>query len=171
MKKIYKWIFLIIGIIVLSLIDQGTKMWAVATLKGKDAIVIIKDILELRYLENRGAAFGILQGRAIPLLVFTIVLAGLILWIYISIPEEKKFFLFQISLIFLLAGAVGNMIDRYLNQYVVDFIYFKLIDFPTFNVADCYVTVSVIVIAIIYLFVLKDEDVSRLNPLVGKKNK
>lgn len=162
MNKKLKWIYLIVGTIILTVLDQITKMWAVATLKDKPAIVLIKDVLELRYLENRGAAFGILQGRAIPLLIFTFALACMIIYVYHKVPEGRKFILFQICLIFLLAGAFGNMIDRFVNQYVVDFIYFKLIDFPTFNVADCYVTVSVTIIAVIYLFVLKEDDIKLL---------
>lgn len=146
----------------LTLLDQMTKAWAVATLQDKPAIVLLQNVLELRYLENRGAAFGILQGRAIPLLVFTCILAAIIVYIFYKVPEDKKYAIFQFCLIFLLAGAFGNMIDRFVNQYVVDFIYFKLIDFPTFNVADCYVTVSVAIIAFIYLFVFKDEDIEFL---------
>lgn len=153
---------MIVGTILLTILDQLTKVWAVATLKDKEAIVLWKDVLELRYLENRGAAFGILQGRAIPLLIFTCILAFLIIYIYGRVPEERKYVVFQTSLIFLLSGAFGNMIDRFMNQFVVDFIYVKLIDFPTFNVADCYVTVSVAVIAVIYLFVFKEEDIAFL---------
>lgn len=162
MNKKLKWIYLIAGTILLTVFDQITKVWAVAALKGRPAIVLLQNILELRYLENRGAAFGILQGRAIPLFVFTCVLSAVIIYIYSRIPENKKYIVFQICLIFLLAGAFGNMIDRFVNQYVVDFIYFRLIDFPTFNVADCYVTVSVAVIAVIYLFIFKDEDLDFL---------
>lgn len=162
MNKKWKWFYLVAGTILFTWLDQITKMWAVATLKDKPAIVLLQDVLELRYLENRGAAFGILQGRAIPLLIFTCVLAAIIVYIYSKVPEDKKYAIFRTSLIFLLAGAFGNMIDRFKNQYVVDFIYFKLIDFPTFNVADCYVTISVAVIAVIYVFVFKEEDMDFL---------
>lgn len=162
MNRKLKWVYLIVGVVVLTLLDQISKMWAVATLKDKPAIVLLQNVMELRYLENRGAAFGILQGRAIPLLLFTCILAVIIIYIFWKMPEDKKYMVFGGCLIFLLAGAFGNMIDRFLNQYVVDFIYFRLIDFPTFNVADCYVTVSVAVIAVIYLFVFKDEDMDFL---------
>lgn len=158
MKKYVKWIIFVAGAIALTALDQVTKILAQTHLKGKEAIPLIENVLELRYLENRGAAFGILQGRAIPLLILTVFLAAGIAWIYGRTPEGKKHRVFRYSLIFLFAGAIGNMIDRFTNQYVVDFIYFKLIDFPIFNVADCYVTVSVAVIAWIYLFVFKEEE-------------
>ena len=53
---------------------------------------------------------------------------------------------------------MGNLIDRVWHHYVVDFIYFSLINFPVFNIADCYVTVSVIIFIILILFVYKNED-------------
>ena len=61
------------------------------------------------------------------------------------------------------AGAVGNLIDRMVQSYVVDFLYFKLIDFPIFNVADCYVTAGAILLAILILFVYKDEELGFLS--------
>ena len=63
-----------------------------------------------------------------------------------------------ITCILLAAGAIGNFIDRVRFGYVRDFIYFKIINFPVFNVADCYVTVSVIIFIILILFVYKNED-------------
>jgi len=73
-------------------------------------------------------------------------------------PRVKKYNVLNYVLLFLIAGAIGNYIDRIINHYVVDFIYFSLIDFPVFNVADCYVTVSVIILFFLVLFYYKDED-------------
>ena len=70
----------------------------------------------------------------------------------------------DLILIFLMAGAVGNLIDRASQQYVVDFLYFKLIDFPIFNVADIYVTCSAIALMILGVFYYKDEDVEMIFP-------
>lgn len=169
MKKYVKWIIFVAGVACLTLLDQITKVLAQSKLMGQDAIPIIKDVFELRYLENRGAAFGILQGRAVPLLIFTVILAAGIAWLYGRTPEDRKHRVFRYSLIFLFAGAIGNMIDRFMNQYVIDFLYFKLIDFPIFNVADCYVTCSVVVIAWIYLFVFKEEEDLAFMQLKKKK--
>ena len=63
----------------------------------------------------------------------------------------------------LAAGAVGNLIDRMRYSYVVDFLYFKLIDFPVFNVADCYVTVGAVLLAVLILFVYKEEELGFLS--------
>lgn len=69
----------------------------------------------------------------------------------------------RIVLVFLSAGAIGNLIDRSVNKYVVDFLYFELIDFPIFNLADCYVTGAAAFLIILCLFYYKDEDFAFLN--------
>ena len=72
--------------------------------------------------------------------------------------RQKKFVYLDYIIVFLIAGAIGNYIDRIMNNYVVDFIYFSLINFPVFNVADCYVTVSVILLLILIMWYYTDED-------------
>ena len=137
--------------------DQATKLLAVARLKDQAPFVLLPGVLELRYLENRGAAFGILQGQKIFLVLFTGLLSALIIYFYFRVPEGKRHLPVRIFLIMLFSGAIGNFIDRCRLDYVIDFIYFKLIDFPIFNVADCYVTIAVILFAIAILFVYKEE--------------
>ena len=79
---------------------------------------------------------------------------------------------FNYTLILVLAGALGNFIDRVLNQFVVDFIYVKLIDFPIFNLADCYITISVVILVLLMFFYYSDEEFDRMIPLFsGKKKK
>ena len=142
--------------------DQATKLLAVARLKDQAPFVLLPGVLELRYLENRGAAFGILQGQKIFLVLFTGLLSALIIYFYFRVPEGKRHLPVRIFLIMLFSGAIGNFIDRCRLDYVIDFIYFKLIDFPIFNVADCYVTVAVILFAIAILFVYKEEEMDFL---------
>ena len=77
-------------------------------------------------------------------------------------PQNKKYTALNYIIVFLIAGAIGNYIDRIANNYVVDFIYFSLINFPVFNVADCYVTVSVILLFILILFYYKDDDLEEI---------
>ena len=77
---------------------------------------------------------------------------------YIKIPKTKRYVPLITTAVVLVAGAVGNFIDRLANQYVVDFVYFSLIDFPIFNTADIYVTLSVIVLLILIFFYYKEED-------------
>lgn len=142
--------------------DQATKLLAVARLKDQAPFVLLPGVLEIRYLENRGAAFGILQGQKIFLVLFTGLLSALIIYFYFRVPEGKRHLPVRIFLIMLFSGAIGNFIDRCRLDYVIDFIYFKLIDFPIFNVADCYVTIAVILFAIAILFVYKEEEMDFL---------
>lgn len=142
--------------------DQATKLLAVARLKDQAPFVLLPGVLELRYLENRGAAFGILQGQKIFLVLFTGLLSALIIYFYFRVPEGKRHLPVRIFLIMLFSGAIGNFIDRCRLDYVIDFIYFKLIDFPIFNVADCYVTIAIILFAIAILFVYKEEEMDFL---------
>lgn len=155
MKKI---LYSIVAVGLLLAVDYYTKALAVLHLKNQNAVELIRDIFELRYLENRGAAFGALQGRQMFLLLCTAVVLIYLIYAFIRIPAKKKYVPLWFTMVLLFSGAVGNMIDRISRQYVVDFLYFKLINFPIFNVADCYVTVGVILLAILILFVYKEED-------------
>lgn len=147
-------------IAVLVLLDQLTKAAAVACLKGSSGIDLLEGVLRLQYLENRGAAFGILQNQQWIFLLLGVCFLVVACYIYIRIPYTKRMLPLRIVLLFLAAGAVGNMIDRALHSYVVDFIYFCLINFPIFNVADIYVTCSVIVFVLLVLFYYKEDELS-----------
>ena len=149
--------------LVLIGLDQWTKVLAVKHLMGQEPMVIWDGVFELRYLENRGAAFGILQGQKAVFLICTALVLGVLAFYYNRMPVEKRYLPMRIVGILLGAGAVGNLIDRMTQSYVVDFLYFKLIDFPIFNVADCYVTVGAILLAILILFVYKDEELGFLS--------
>ena len=152
----------------LLLIDQLTKLWAVKILKPIGSIPIIRNVLEIYYVENRGAAFGIMQNKQWFFLLITVaVLVGLV-WIFGKIPEEKHFMPLKVCLYFVGAGAIGNMIDRIFRKYVVDFIYFSLINFPVFNVADIYVTVAAFMLVVLMLFFYQEEDLDRV---FSKKSK
>ena len=160
-----------LGWLALILLDQGIKLWAIGTLRDKEPIVLIKGVLEFRYLENRGAAFGIFQNRQwFFILITLIVLAGLF-FLSGRIPQDRKYLPLQICFYLIGAGAVGNLIDRVFRSYVVDFIYFKMIDFPIFNVADIYVTVSAILLILLLLFFYKEEDVEQIFSFGKKKEK
>ena len=129
--------------VILIVIDQVTKLMAIHGLMNQQPFVIWDGVFELHYLENRGAAFGILQGKKIFFVIFTLVVLCMIAYLYLKrIPDEKKFRPIDGICILFFAGALGNFIDRVFRNYVVDFFYFKLIDFPVFNVADIYVTVA-----------------------------
>ncbi len=151
-----------VGTFFLILLDQVTKELAVRFLKGQDPVIIWNGVFELRYLENRGAAFGMLQGQRIFFLVIGLLVFGAALYFFRYVSEDRYFWPLRMIAIFILAGAWGNMIDRLRLSYVVDFFYFRLIDFPIFNVADIYVSVGTAVLAVLILFYYKDEDLNRL---------
>ncbi|NCB91476.1 MAG: signal peptidase II [Clostridia bacterium] len=153
----------IIGLLataLLTLLDQWTKHLAVLHLAGKNDIILIKGVFQLQYLENRGAAFGIFQNQIWIFVILTVIFLLAVIWIYFKIPREKKYLILHIVAVVLTAGAMGNFIDRIRLGYVVDFFYFSLIDFPIFNVADIFVVISFIIIAICILFIYKEEDFS-----------
>lgn len=90
--------------------------------------------------------------------IITIVVLGAMIYFYSRIPVEKKFLLLRFTIILLAAGAIGNFIDRMMWHYVVDFLYIKAINFPVFNVADCYVCVAAVLLIYCLLFRYKEED-------------
>lgn len=149
--------------IVLIIVDQFTKHLAIVNLKDQPAIPIIKGVLELDYLENRGVAFGMFQNQKFFILLVGIVFMVFILFVMLQMPVNKKFTVVHIILACIIAGGIGNMIDRFTYSYVVDFISFVLIHFPIFNVADCYVVCATIALFIMFLFVLKEEDLEFLS--------
>lgn len=135
----------IIGI----LIDRVTKLWAINNLSGGKEIVIIKNLFSFEYLENRGAAFGIFQGKTIILVIVTLIATvGMIFYLIKCKPQSK---LLRIALILIVSGGLGNLYDRIIHNYVVDFIllhYKDIYYFPTFNVADILVVIGTIIFAI-----------------------
>ena len=149
--------------------DRISKIWAVSRLKDNAAIPIIRNVLELHYLPNgnTGAAFGMLAGHRILFLFIALAVVTVIIYLVYNMPENGKYKAVEILLVFIAAGGVGNMIDRFLQGYVVDFIYISMINFPIFNVADMYVSICTTVLAIIVLFRLKEEDYDKLEEAFG----
>lgn len=178
-------------IVMLVVLDQLTKFLAVIKLKNSIPFVLIDGVFELKYLENQSAAFGFdivslfqrifkinyfienpdafLRTKMIFFVVVTVVVVVLLVILYKRIPSTKRFFWMNIMLIFFIAGAIGNLIDRIVNNYVVDFFYFKLINFPIFNVADIYVTVAAFAFIVLGIFYYKEEDFEVIFPKRDKK--
>ena len=152
------------GFLVLTALDQWTKSLAVQSLKGKSPYVIWDGVFELFYSENRGAAFGMLQGKQTFFFVIALGVFGVILYAMAKLPASRRYIPFELCMTVVAAGAAGNLIDRVSQGYVVDFLYFKLIDFPIFNVADCYVTVAPGMLMFLFLYVYKDEEFDMLIP-------
>lgn len=149
-------------IALLVLIDRIIKIYAMNRLKGHPAISIIKGILELNYLENTGAAFGLLKGQKYFFILVGVVILLSILYLIFKMPRKKKYDAAHIALSLIAAGAIGNMTDRILYDYVMDYIYFSVIRFPIFNVADIYITAATVMLIILLLFVYKEDDLNFL---------
>lgn len=150
-------------IVLLTAFDQLTKYLAVVYLKGQPSVPLIRDVLVLQYLENKGAAFGMLQNQKVFFIFIEILILFVIAFVLVRIPSQKKYTLMHAILVFVAGGAVGNMIDRVAQDYVVDFIYIALIDFPIFNVADIYVTFATAVFIFAVLFYYQEEDFTFLS--------
>lgn len=153
------------GVVMLILLglDQLTKYLAIVKLKDKPAFVLLDGVLELNYLENRGSAFGMLQNQKFFILFVGIVFLFVILFLLFKLPEDKKFNIVHILLASIVAGGLGNMIDRLRFDFVVDFISFVLIHFPIFNVADCFIVIATITLFVLFLFVYKEKDLEFLS--------
>jgi lipoprotein signal peptidase len=143
------WAFLIIAVIVL---DQVTKHMIPV---GTD-IEIIRGFFYITYCENRGAAFSILQNFRWGFIIITVIAVAVMIRIMIS----QKHPLARLALSLLTGGAIGNMIDRLLRGYVVDFLNFYPFgyDFPVFNVADICITVGVALLIIYIIFIYTEPE-------------
>ena len=126
------------GFVCLTAIDQWTKGLAVDFLKGKGPLALW-------------------DGVALAVFFFVVYTA-------VKLPARKRYVPMELCLTMIMAGAAGNLIDRVSQGYVVDFLYVKLINFPIFNVADCYVTVGTALLLVLFLWFYTDEEFERLIP-------
>ena len=164
MRKKSKLMLFIDLIVILTLFagDQFTKYLAIVHLKNQPAFILIDGVLELQYLENRGSAFGMLQNQKFFILFVGFVFLAVLLFFLFKMPSGKKFRAAHIAISAIIAGGIGNMVDRFRFDYVVDFISFVLINFPIFNVADCYIVVFTILLFFLFVFVYKESDLEFL---------
>ena len=152
-----KYLIFIVSVSILVFIDQLTKFLASANLKGNAPYVVIDDIIELVYTENTGAAFGILQGKQFLFYILTVVVLIILLVLLHKMEFTAHNVPYFIFLILIFSGAVGNFVDRVKNRFVVDFIYFKPIDFPVFNFADICITCGVVLALVATFTIYKNE--------------
>ena len=141
-------------------LDQLTKWLAVKFLSPVETVPLIKDVLHLTYVENRGAAFGMLANqRWIFIVVSTVTILGMGFALYAGFMENK---LYTVASAMIISGGIGNMIDRLALGYVVDFIDFRLINFAVFNGADSFVCVGagILVLALI-IDIVKEQKAKK----------
>lgn len=158
--KIYIVPILIIAI--LTAFDQLTKAIITGNFGVQESKDVIKDVFTITYVQNRGIAWGMLEGKKFLFIIITALILGLCFYIYQNIVDNPRYRLFRICMIVLISGAIGNMIDRIKLGYVIDFFSFDLINFPVFNVADIYVVCSMFVLFFIILFKFNDDDLTNI---------
>ena len=141
MKRFKKKIVMLICCAVLIVADQLTKLWATSSLQDVTSKDFIPGLIDFRYVENRGAAFGMLQNHRWVFIIPTVIIV--LVCLYILLFKNIKNFLFNTAIVLIIAGGIGNLIDRIYFGYVIDFINFTFVDFYVFNIADCCVVVSV----------------------------
>ncbi len=142
--------------------DQVTKYLAVLKLKGAQPAELIPGVLGLSYVENRGMSFGLLQGQRWLFIAVTVLICLFLIYVYLRVPDTKRFRALAVCILFIFAGAVGNFIDRARQGYVVDFLELRFISFPVFNVADCYITWTAVILALLLIFHYKDEELKEI---------
>ncbi len=149
--------YIIIGIVVF-LLDIMTKLVAELRLMPVDTIPLWEGVFHLTYVENRGIAFGMFSGQRLTFILVTILVLALLSYVYSKTRERTNWMKWGVALVY--GGAVGNLMERLAKGYVVDFLDFRLIHFPVFNVADIAVCVGAVCLMIHFF----------LEPELGEKN-
>lgn len=139
---------IIILSIIFIIIDQLSKIIVVNNLTNNKSIEVIKSFFYLTYTNNKGAAFSILTGRRILLILVAFIVIGLLIYYVRKNKIEGK--VNKIALSLVIGGSIGNLIDRILRGAVVDFIDIKIFgyNFPIFNLADTFIVIGVFLLII-----------------------
>ena len=151
------YIISIIACVILIIADQVSKYIALEYLKPVRSIQIIQNVFALTFVENRGAAFGILQGARIGFLIVTPLILAALIYFFVKLPYGRVYSFMRAALVLITAGAIGNFIDRLFRGYVIDFLHATFIDFPVFNLADIFVVTGTILLSVLLLFFIRDE--------------
>ena len=154
----------IIGIILfvlLVLADQLTKLYALNVVKKEGYVEVIKNFYHLVYVENRGAAFGIMQNKQWFFIIITIIVFAVFGYVLYKYKIEGK--LFFAAAVLILSGGFGNLIDRVFRGYVVDFLQFSFFN-PVCNVADYYITIGAVLLVISVMFCKKNIALRKPEP-------
>ncbi|MBQ9935937.1 MAG: signal peptidase II [Lachnospiraceae bacterium] len=167
-KKIRVFLLPAILISLLTALDQFTKYIVLSSFQLYESKPVIKGVFSFTYIQNRGMAWGMFQGKIPIFLIFTSIILLLCFRIMYNVVDIKRYRWVKYVLIFLVSGALGNLIDRVSLGYVIDFIHFELIDFPVFNVADIYVVLSMFTAIILLMFIYSNKEVDEILKLSFK---
>ena len=136
-------IIIILSIVLLVILDQLTKFLVVKLIPLNNAVILIRNFLKFYYIQNTGAAFGMFSGYLILLIIITFVV---LYFLYKEIKTSKIDNLNICSLVLIISGSIGNLIDRIIYGHVIDFIDFRIINYPIFNLADTAIVIGVFII-------------------------
>ncbi|MGB9750273.1 MAG: signal peptidase II [Caldisericia bacterium] len=148
--KLYSTLYFIIFASILIFFDRISKYFVIKNLNSQKTIHIFKDFLKFEKVENRGGIFGIFPDGKFFFIIISFIAIILLLYFFIRINPKTIFITFNLSLIF--SGILGNLIDRLIYGYVIDFISVK--NFPVFNFSDSYITVGII---LMFIFLWKQD--------------
>ncbi len=152
---------------VLVLIDQATKLLAIHGLALGHTVPIWNGVLELTYVENRGVAWGMMQNKQWIVIAITSIMLLFVAGVLFSRRLQKSRTA-TIGSLLIFAGGIGNLIDRIVRGFVVDFIhYYKWFDFPVFNFADCCVSIGAVLILLYAFFFSEAKDAPKEETLDG----
>lgn len=166
-KVIIRILVPVIAVLLIVLWDYLVKQWALNTLDYSTYKPVIGNLIGFVLVKNEGMAWGMFQGKQWLFIIMTPIAIGMISYLYAKMPFDKKYIPVRIAEIMLMGGAVGNLVDRIFRGElfrgnVIDMIYVKCINFPVFNVADCFVSVGFAALIIMLLFVYKDEEFEKI---------
>lgn len=145
--------YFFIPFLILLISDQVVKFFIRNILTEGQSIPIIENIFHITYVENPGAAFGILANHRILFLILTAIITGIMIYLYFNLRNKKS--PTAISLGIVVSGAIGNFIDRFFYGTVTDFLDFRI--WPVFNIADICICVGLALIC--YFVIIKGEDI------------
>ncbi len=146
MRKMFPFKYVVLFVV----FDQIIKYLCLKKLKIIGSIEVIKDFFYLTYVENKGAAFGMLQGARWIFIVISLIAIIFCIWYFKNLPKDKFLKINKVSIVLIISGAIGNMIDRFFRGYVIDMFHFIFFgkDFAVFNVADILVCVGTFLFAV-----------------------
>ena len=138
------------GIFIIAILDQAAKFFAAGLLQSVKTVPLWNEVFHLTYVENKGAGWGMFSDHTWLLTVATmIVVIAAVSYMVVKKPKDK---LFLTAMTFMIGGAIGNLVDRIRQGFVIDFFDFTLINFPVFNIADCFITIGAAIFVVYVLF-------------------
>lgn len=157
-NKFKNLIFALCVIVVTLSIDLVIRMLISKTFEVKEVRNLIGEYLCVYYWPNFGAAFGLLKGQHIFFIFIDGIISIFLIYLMLKLPKEKKFAVLCIDIGLILSGNLGNLIDRIINGYVIDYIYLPQTSMPVFNLADLYISIGSIIGAVLIIFKYKEQD-------------